>query len=121
LLERSLIQERNNITDNKADLKPLLQLVLQNRKLRLIFASKFVKQSRTRLFFAKNGTLIASGTGQTSRERFSASRKKKKLLDLIYMALQWQVMLFPSRLCTIGKRSWHYSSNTTRWIIKIKY
>jgi phosphoribosylaminoimidazolecarboxamide formyltransferase/IMP cyclohydrolase len=76
LLERSLIQERNNITDNKADLKPLLQLVLQNRKLRLIFASKFVKQVEHDCF-AKNGTLISSGTGQTSRERFSASRKRK--------------------------------------------
>jgi hypothetical protein len=44
--------------------------------------------------------------------------KKAKALDLIYMALQWQVMLFPFQIVYNWQRSWHYSSNTTSGSIK---
>ncbi len=64
-----LIQDKNNITDSATDLKtvtnsePTLQEIED-----LIFASKVCKNTKSNtIVFAKNGTLISSGTGQTSR------------------------------------------------------
>jgi phosphoribosylaminoimidazolecarboxamide formyltransferase / IMP cyclohydrolase len=64
-----LVQERNTITDNKEGLKnvtttnPTLQEIDD-----LIFASKICKNTKSNtIVLAKNGQLIASGTGQTSR------------------------------------------------------
>jgi phosphoribosylaminoimidazolecarboxamide formyltransferase / IMP cyclohydrolase len=64
-----LVQDKNNKTDNKQDLKcvtittPKLQEIED-----LIFASKICKNTKSNtIVFAKNGTLISSGTGQTSR------------------------------------------------------
>jgi hypothetical protein len=34
----------------------------------------------------------------------SAAVEKAKALDLIYMALQWQVMLFPFQMCNWQKK-----------------
>jgi phosphoribosylaminoimidazolecarboxamide formyltransferase/IMP cyclohydrolase len=64
-----LIQERNNITDNKADLKTVTTTSPSEQEIEdLIFASKACKNTKSNtIVFAKNGTLIASGTGQTSR------------------------------------------------------
>ncbi|MFT5251681.1 MAG: phosphoribosylaminoimidazolecarboxamide formyltransferase/IMP cyclohydrolase [Flavobacteriales bacterium] len=64
-----LIQERNNITDNKADLKTVTTTSPSEQEIEdLIFASKVCKNTKSNtIVFAKNGTLIASGTGQTSR------------------------------------------------------
>jgi hypothetical protein len=116
LLERSLIQERNNITDNKADLKTVTTTSPSEQEIEdLIFALKFVKHKIKHDCLQKNGTLIASGTGKHLELMLSASRKSKSF-DLIYMALQWQVIFFLFQIVYIGKRSWHYSSNTTRRI-----
>jgi phosphoribosylaminoimidazolecarboxamide formyltransferase/IMP cyclohydrolase len=64
-----LVQERNNITDNKNDLKTVTDTVPSEQEIEdLIFASKICKNTKSNtIVFAKNGTLISSGTGQTSR------------------------------------------------------
>jgi phosphoribosylaminoimidazolecarboxamide formyltransferase / IMP cyclohydrolase len=64
-----LIQERNNITDTKADLKTVTITAPSEQEIEdLIFASKVCKNTKSNtIVFAKNGTLISSGTGQTSR------------------------------------------------------
>jgi phosphoribosylaminoimidazolecarboxamide formyltransferase/IMP cyclohydrolase len=64
-----LIQERNNITDTKADLKTVTTTAPTAQEIKdLIFASKVCKNTKSNtIVFAKNGTLISSGTGQTSR------------------------------------------------------
>ncbi|MFV8270739.1 bifunctional phosphoribosylaminoimidazolecarboxamide formyltransferase/IMP cyclohydrolase [Flavobacterium sp. GT2N3] len=64
-----LVQERNNITDNKEDLRPVTITAPTEQEIQdLIFASKICKNTKSNtIVFAKNGTLIASGTGQTSR------------------------------------------------------
>jgi phosphoribosylaminoimidazolecarboxamide formyltransferase/IMP cyclohydrolase len=64
-----LVQERNNITDTKADLKTVTITAPTAQEVEdLIFASKVCKNTKSNtIVFAKNGTLISSGTGQTSR------------------------------------------------------
>jgi phosphoribosylaminoimidazolecarboxamide formyltransferase / IMP cyclohydrolase len=64
-----LIQERNNITDNKNDLTTVTTTSPTEQEIEdLIFASKICKNTKSNtIVFAKNGTLISSGTGQTSR------------------------------------------------------
>ena len=64
-----LVQDRNNITDSKEDLKTVTQVSPTNQEVEdLLFASKICKNTKSNtIVFAKNNTLIASGTGQTSR------------------------------------------------------
>jgi phosphoribosylaminoimidazolecarboxamide formyltransferase / IMP cyclohydrolase len=64
-----LVQDRNNITDNKAGLKTVTITAPSEQEIEdLIFASKICKNTKSNtIVFAKNGTLISSGTGQTSR------------------------------------------------------
>ncbi|MBE0392598.1 bifunctional phosphoribosylaminoimidazolecarboxamide formyltransferase/IMP cyclohydrolase [Flavobacterium sp. PL002] len=64
-----LIQERNGITDNKDGLKTVTITSPTSQEIEdLIFASKVCKNTKSNtIVFAKNGTLISSGTGQTSR------------------------------------------------------
>ena len=64
-----LVQEKNNITDAKQDLKTVTITSPTAQEIEdLIFASKICKNTKSNtIVFAKNGTLISSGTGQTSR------------------------------------------------------
>ncbi|MDI1257566.1 MAG: bifunctional phosphoribosylaminoimidazolecarboxamide formyltransferase/IMP cyclohydrolase [Flavobacterium sp.] len=64
-----LVQDRNNITDNKNDLKTVTNTAPTEQEVEdLIFASKICKNTKSNtIVFAKNKTLVASGTGQTSR------------------------------------------------------
>ena len=64
-----LVQDRNNITDNKEGLKTVTTLSPTDAQIDdLLFASKICKQTKSNtIVLAKNGQLIASGTGQTSR------------------------------------------------------
>jgi phosphoribosylaminoimidazolecarboxamide formyltransferase/IMP cyclohydrolase len=64
-----LIQERNNLTDAEENLKVVTTTAPTAQEIKdLIFASKVCKNTKSNtIVFAKNGTLIASGTGQTSR------------------------------------------------------
>jgi len=64
-----LVQERNNITDKESDLKIVtLQNPTEEEIDDLLFASKICKNTKSNtIVLAKNNTLLASGTGQTSR------------------------------------------------------
>jgi len=64
-----LVQERNNITDAKDHLKVVTNTAPTAREIDdLLFASKICKNTKSNtIVFAKNSTLVASGTGQTSR------------------------------------------------------
>jgi phosphoribosylaminoimidazolecarboxamide formyltransferase/IMP cyclohydrolase len=64
-----LVQDKNYITDAKSDLKTVTITAPTSQEIEdLIFASKVCKNTKSNtIVFAKNKTLIASGTGQTSR------------------------------------------------------
>ena len=64
-----LVQDKNTITDAAKDLKVVTTTAPTAQEIEdLIFASKICKNTKSNtIVFAKNGTLIASGTGQTSR------------------------------------------------------
>ncbi|RTY92454.1 bifunctional phosphoribosylaminoimidazolecarboxamide formyltransferase/IMP cyclohydrolase [Flavobacterium sp. GT3R68] len=64
-----LVQDKNSKTDNKDDLKTVTTTAPTSQEIEdLLFASKICKNTKSNtIVFAKNKTLIASGTGQTSR------------------------------------------------------
>ena len=64
-----LVQDRNTITDSKEDLKVVTNTAPTEQEIDdLLFASKICKNTKSNtIVFAKNSTLVASGTGQTSR------------------------------------------------------
>lgn len=64
-----LVQDRNNVTDTKEQLKSVTKKQATASEIEdLIFASKICKNTKSNtIVLAKNGQLIASGTGQTSR------------------------------------------------------
>lgn len=64
-----LIQDRNNVTDNKTQLKTVTVTAPTAEEIEdLLFASKICKNTKSNtIVLAKNRQLIASGTGQTSR------------------------------------------------------
>lgn len=64
-----LVQDRNNITDSKEDLTTVTYTAPSLTEIEdLIFASKICKNTKSNtIVLAKNKTLLASGTGQTSR------------------------------------------------------
>ena len=64
-----LVQDKNNITDAAKDLKTVTLTAPTSQEVEdLLFASKICKNTKSNtIVFAKNNTLIASGTGQTSR------------------------------------------------------
>jgi phosphoribosylaminoimidazolecarboxamide formyltransferase/IMP cyclohydrolase len=64
-----LVQEKNAITDAESHLKIVTVTEPSKQEIDdLLFASKICKNTKSNtIVFAKNGTLIASGTGQTSR------------------------------------------------------
>ncbi|MEZ4787970.1 MAG: bifunctional phosphoribosylaminoimidazolecarboxamide formyltransferase/IMP cyclohydrolase [Flavobacterium haoranii] len=64
-----LVQEKDNITDNKEHLKTVTKTEPTNQEIEdLLFASKICKHTKSNtIVLAKNKQLCASGTGQTSR------------------------------------------------------
>lgn len=64
-----LVQDKDNITDNKELLKTVTVTSPSTQEIDdLLFASKICKHTKSNtIVFAKDGQLIASGTGQTSR------------------------------------------------------
>jgi phosphoribosylaminoimidazolecarboxamide formyltransferase / IMP cyclohydrolase len=64
-----LVQDKNNITDTKSALKTVTNTAPTNQEIDdLLFASKICKNTKSNtIVLAKNGALLASGTGQTSR------------------------------------------------------
>lgn len=64
-----LVQDKDNVTDNKDILTTVTVTSPSTQEIDdLLFASKICKHTKSNtIVFAKNGQLIASGTGQTSR------------------------------------------------------
>ena len=64
-----LVQDKNNVTDNKHNLTNVTLAAPSSQEIEdLLFASKICKNTKSNtIVFAKNGTLLSSGTGQTSR------------------------------------------------------
>ncbi|MFZ4670388.1 MAG: bifunctional phosphoribosylaminoimidazolecarboxamide formyltransferase/IMP cyclohydrolase [Flavobacterium sp.] len=64
-----LVQDKNNITDTVDHLKVVTNMAPTAQEIDdLLFASKICKNTKSNtIVFAKNKTLVASGTGQTSR------------------------------------------------------
>ena len=64
-----LVQDKNLKTDVQDDLKTVTKLAPNSQEIDdLLFASKICKNTKSNtIVFAKNNTLISSGTGQTSR------------------------------------------------------
>ena len=64
-----LVQDKNTTTDTKEDLKNVTITIPSEQEIDdLLFASKICKNTKSNtIVFAKNRTLISSGTGQTSR------------------------------------------------------
>jgi len=81
-----LVQEKNAKTDTISDLKTVTLTSPTAQEVEdLLFASKICKNTKSNtIVFAKNKTLISSGTGQTSRvDAYCRQLKKQKLLDLV--------------------------------------
>ena len=87
-----LVQDKNNITDSKSDLKTVTITEPTSQEIEdLIFASKICKNTKSNtIVFAKNGTLISSGTGQTSR--VDALKQAIEKADTFGFNLQGAVM-----------------------------
>ena len=68
-LNGTLVQDRNNITDSAEMLKTVTNLTPTAQEIQdLLFASKICKNTKSNtIVLAKDNTLIAAGTGQTSR------------------------------------------------------
>lgn len=64
-----LVQDKNNVTDNKKGLTTVTSTTPTSQEIDdLLFASKICKNTKSNtIVFAKNGQLLGSGTGQTSR------------------------------------------------------
>lgn len=64
-----LVQDKNTVTDSASDLKTVTTTAPTTAEIDdLLFASKICKNTKSNtIVLAKNQTLIASGTGQTSR------------------------------------------------------
>ena len=69
ILNGYLVQEKDNASETSADLKCATTTVASQTSIQdMIFANKLVKHTKSNtIVLAKNNTLLASGTGQTSR------------------------------------------------------
>jgi len=69
ILNGYLVQEKDNATESAADLKCATTTSASQASIEdMIFANKLVKHTKSNtIVLAKNNTLLASGTGQTSR------------------------------------------------------
>lgn len=69
LLNGVIEQDKDLKTETQADLKPATTLTPSESEIKdLLFANKLVKHTKSNtIVLAKNGQLLASGTGQTSR------------------------------------------------------
>ena len=69
LLNGVVVQDRDSVTESAADLKTSTKIEPNTDEINdLLFANKLVKHTKSNtIVLAKNGQLIASGVGQTSR------------------------------------------------------
>ena len=64
-----LVQDRDNVTDSEEHLSTATDIAPSKEEIQdLLFASKICKHTKSNtIVLVKNGQLLASGTGQTSR------------------------------------------------------
>lgn len=69
ILNGVLMQDRDQLTEVAGDLSPVTKKLATEKEIAdMVFANKLVKHTKSNtIVFAKNGQLLASGTGQTSR------------------------------------------------------
>ncbi len=68
VLNGVLVQDRDCKTETAEDLKTVCGTLTESRAADMLFANKIVKHSKSNaIVLAKNGQLLASGVGQTSR------------------------------------------------------
>ena len=98
-----LVQEKNNSTDSAADLKTVtLTSPTPQEVTDLVFASKICKNTKSNtIVFAKNNTLISSGTGQTSRvDALTQAREKANAFEFdLHGAVMASDAFFPFPDC----------------------
>ena len=87
-----LVQGKDSVMETEADLKPATnKLPTANENKDLIFAAKICKHTKSNtIVFAKDNTLISSGTGQTSR--VDALRQAVEKADAFEFSLKGAVM-----------------------------
>lgn len=81
ILNGALVQDKDLVTDKKSNFKTVTtKAPTEKEKEDLEFASKLVKQTKSNaIILAKNGQLLAGGTGQTSRvDALNQAIKKAK-------------------------------------------
>jgi phosphoribosylaminoimidazolecarboxamide formyltransferase/IMP cyclohydrolase len=81
ILNGALVQDKDLVTDKKSNFKTVTtKAPTETEKEDLEFASKLVKQTKSNaIILAKNGQLLAGGTGQTSRvDALNQAIKKAK-------------------------------------------
>lgn len=81
ILNGALVQDKDLVTDKKSNFKTVTKTAPTAQELDdLEFASKLVKQTKSNaIILAKNGQLLAGGTGQTSRvDALNQAIKKAK-------------------------------------------
>ncbi|MDB9775117.1 bifunctional phosphoribosylaminoimidazolecarboxamide formyltransferase/IMP cyclohydrolase [Vicingaceae bacterium] len=81
ILNGALVQDKDLVTDKKSNFKTVTRIAPTAQELDdLEFASKLVKQTKSNaIILAKNGQLLAGGTGQTSRvDALNQAIKKAK-------------------------------------------
>jgi len=64
-----IVQDRDSVTESQKDFTASTKKIpTEQEKIDLVFANKLVKHTKSNtIVLAKNGQLLASGTGQTSR------------------------------------------------------
>mgnify|MGYP000698589384 CR=1 FL=1 len=87
-----LVQGKDSVMETEADLKPATnKRPTANENKDLIFAAKICKHTKSNtIVFAKDNTLISSGTGQTSR--VDALRQAVEKADAFEFSLKGAVM-----------------------------
>ena len=81
ILNGALVQDKDLVTDKKSNFRTVTRIAPTAQELDdLEFASKLVKQTKSNaIILAKNGQLLAGGTGQTSRvDALNQAIKKAK-------------------------------------------
>ena len=100
-----LVQDRNNITDEKDHLKVVTNSAPTAQEIEdLLFASKICKNTKSNtIVFAKNSTLVASGTGQTSRvDALKQAIEKATTLQCIHPDLMQSLSPLKFLYCVKG-------------------
>ena len=97
VLNGTLVQAKDALTEAEADMETVTKLVPTEKQIAdMIFAAKVCKHTKSNtIVLARDGQLLASGTGQTSRvDALNQAVEKAGRLDLTSMGPPWLLMHF---------------------------